>query len=71
MKPENEMTCQTYLDIGVDLSVEENEKSERNDSDGDEPEPVEVDRVVRVGPELRRLQHRNQLGVIPSNPVNH
>ena len=50
-----------YLDIRVDLGVEENQEAERDDPDGHEPEPVEVDRVVRVGPEIRRLQHRKNV----------
>ncbi len=60
-----------YLDVWVDLGIEENEKSEGNDSDGDEPEPVEVDRVVGVGPQLGRLQDWDQLCVIPVNVVDY
>jgi hypothetical protein len=45
-----------YLDVGVDFCVEENQQSKWDDPDGDEPEPVEVDGVVGVRPQLRRLQ---------------
>ncbi len=50
-----------YLDVWVYFSVEENQKSEGDDSDGDEPEPVKVDGVVRVRPQLRRLQDGEEL----------
>ncbi len=49
-------SAKDYLDVGVDFCVEENQQSKRDDPDGDEPKPVEVDGVVGVCPQLRRLQ---------------
>ena len=45
-----------HLDVLVDLGVEIDEHHEGDDSVDDEPAPVEVHRVHRRGPHLRRLQ---------------
>ncbi len=42
----------------VDLGVEEDEHGEGDDPDGQEAEPVEVDGVERVQPQLGRAQRR-------------
>ena len=42
----------------VYFGVEEHEQRERDDAKADEPEPVEVDRVVDVPPQFRRQKNR-------------
>ncbi len=60
-----------FPDVQVDLGVEVHEEDEGNDANGDEPEPVEPDRVDRVGPELRHVQGRPPGGhvVVHAHPV--
>ena len=62
----NEVPCElppTPLpDVRVDLCVEEDEEDEGDDAEDDEPGPVEVDRVVRVHPELRDVEDHLVLG---------
>ena len=42
----------------VDFGIEEDEEGERDNAEADEPEPVEVDRVVDVPSQLRRQKDR-------------